>query len=155
MKFDNQIENIVALSIMLYLLLLITLIQSFTQDETLKIKQKQKSLGIITDIVDIGRYRHYRGYSHILYEGTLIVKYKVDKMEYYTKKRVKSHSPYISEYSIGDKISVVYNKKLPSDSAVDEIEIYEIAIYIIVLIEILIMIMLIYKRFAKKNQKIL
>ena len=70
----------------------------------------------------------------IRYYGTLIVEYEVNETNYYLQTRVSSLYPFnhlLSGYSIDDKIKLVYNKKLPQKSAIDEIESYEIVLYII------------------------
>lgn len=154
MSNDREKEiNIIIGDIILAVVIIITVILSFMQDKTLKIKNKEKTLGIITDIVDI---RRRYGKNKNYYEGTIIAEYEVDGTKYYKKKRVISYiifnSPHVSDYSIGDEIAIVYNKNLPSESAIDEIEEYEVVIYIVLTIEILILIRLLYKRLTKKKK---
>ena len=97
---------------------------SFIKDETLKIENKQETLGEIIDIKNI--YQSYvRGDFRVSFWGTIIVEYEVNGIKYYSEKRVKSYVrfyvPSESEYYIGREITVFYNKELPSDSAIDTI----------------------------------
>lgn len=125
---------------------------SFIKDETLKIENKQETLGEIIDIKNI--YQSYvRGDFRVSFWGTIIVEYEVDGVKYCTSKRLKTYEKFnLSNYSIGNEVKVVYNKEIPSISAVDIVETYEIVIYIVLTIEMLVLIILLYRRVTKKKK---
>lgn len=149
------VSNFIAI-IIVVIIVIISVIVSLFLDKTLTIKNKEKTSGVIVDIVNI-KYYSYRMGILSYYKGTIVVEYEVDGHKYYTTKNVKAKGKFNTPntdntYCIGDKKTVVYNKELPTKSAVDEIELYEIAIYIIFIIEILVLIVLIYKRVTRKKK---
>ena len=129
----------------------------FIQNDFLTIKNKQKTLGVIVDIVDTSQIVSRGDFYRITYWGTIIVEYEVDGIKYYSEKRVKSYVRFYvtseSEYYIGREIPVVYNKELPSDSAINTISgKYNAVIYTSFAIEILIFIIFLYRRLTKKKK---
>ena len=130
----------------------------FIQNDFLTIKNKQKTLGVIVDIVDTSENFSARGdFYRTAYRGTIIVEYEVNGIKYYSEKRVKSYVrfyvPSESEYYIGREITVFYNKELPSDSAIDTISgKYNAVIYTSLAIEILIFIIFLYRKLTKKKK---
>lgn len=155
MNYDDLqgVPNLIAI-IIVVIIGIISAVVSLLLDKTLTIKNKEKTSGVIVDIVNI-RYYWIRTMSY--YEGTIVVEYEVDGNKYYTTKDVRAIGKFNvpntdNTYNIGDKKTVAYNKELPVESAVDEIELYEIVIYIIFIIEISILIVLIYKRVTRKKK---
>lgn len=138
--------------ITLAILSIILVIFSFIGDESLKITKRQTTIGTITDITDISRrYKYTKQYAILKnpYNANIVIKYEVDGTQYYKKERKESYYPfnsYNNDYRIGDKVKIVYNKDNPNESAIDELKMYEIIIWIIAIIEIIIIINILYKK---------
>jgi len=76
------------------------------------------------------------------------------KYDDYKKEQVESYVPFSSynnDYRIGNKVKIVYNKDNPNEAAIDELQVYEIIIWITAIIAILILINILYKKIKKKK----
>ena len=125
--------DIVCFVVFEFFFIISAILINLRSNEILKISNKQTTMGIITDIVNIKQYSRRRKYEpDNYYSGILMVEYEVDGKVYYKEETVSSYKTFNSpesDYSIGDEIKIAYNSKLPAESAVYTLEYYKFVIY--------------------------
>ena len=129
--------------IFMVIVLIAQMIISFSSDETLKIDNSKRTEGTIVKITNI-RKKHIkiRRHESEYKTGILTIKYEVGGTEYFIKEEVvekyTERNKLIGNWQEGDKVRVVYNKENPYEAVKDETKLYEIFIYIILGIIILV-----------------
>lgn len=174
-SFSNEEKNKIigtskkidkVMNVVLLMFFIIAIICSIVGDTRIGIKNAKKTEGELLEI----KYRYIneddykRNILNDVFDmayANILVKYKVDGVEYVLEERrdifAIDWDPYdgreIDGWRVGDKVKVLYDEENPKNAAVDKIEFYEIVLYFVTGIVALVCICIKYKEMKRKSKK--